>query len=112
MTDTDKPTLGERIRKAVAAAFETYLLSGAVAKASRENPVPEDGTHQPWEYTTILIKGDLLAGLNVRGKEGWELAAILEVSENTGLGCLFKRRASRIILPGTSNGPAVKLFRG
>lgn len=70
--------------------------------------------HQKWEYQPIFFTGDLFAGLNKAGKDGWQFCTILEQNDGTdpekkqGTGCLMMRPA-KLIVTDLTGAPPLKL---
>lgn len=57
---------------------------------------------QKWEYEALLFKGDLVAGLNKAGADGWEFCEIIERATNdkgqvVAHGVIMKRPAQLIV---------------
>lgn len=67
---------------------------------------------QKWEYAALMLKGDLVGGLNKAGQEGWELCEIIEVVKNdeqqiVAHGVLMKR-VPQLILTDLTGAPPLK----
>lgn len=107
-----KPTaapddLDHRIQRAVMAGIEALMTNQVnLAKLAGVFRDPAEPLRPQWEYVTVQITGDLLEGMNKWGAEAWELVAILEASEEHGMGCLFKRRK---VTAAPANGHAPTL---
>lgn len=65
-----------------------------------------------WEYAALMLKGDLVGGLNKAGQDGWELCEIIEVVKNeegaiVAHGVLMKR-VPQLIVTDLTGAPPLK----
>ena len=69
--------------------------------------------HQKYEYQPIFFTGDLFAGLNKAGQDGWMFCSILEQHDGSdptkkaGTGCLMMRPV-RLIVTDLSGAPPLR----